>query len=55
VVAVYEDGRRREYIVQDRGGAIGYGHIDVYTGHDNVEEALGFGRQRAHIEIYAPE
>jgi 3D (Asp-Asp-Asp) domain-containing protein len=44
----------RTFIVEDRGGAIGYGKIDVYVGHANIDDALKFGRQRLEVKIYPP-
>jgi 3D (Asp-Asp-Asp) domain-containing protein len=37
------------YIVQDRGGAIKSGHLDVFF--DNVSDMENFGRQYLHIKI----
>jgi 3D (Asp-Asp-Asp) domain-containing protein len=56
VVVEYEDGRVRHYIVEDRGGAIGYAHLDIYVGAGEGAraEAMEFGRQYAKVKIYAP-
>jgi 3D (Asp-Asp-Asp) domain-containing protein len=46
------DGSIRKFIVEDRGGAITAGHLDIYVGHSNRDEAIRFGRQRLRAKIY---
>lgn len=48
---VLEDGRT--FTVQDRGGAIGYGHLDVLV--SSRGQAMDFGRKHLHVKIYAPK
>lgn len=50
------DGSIRGFTVEDRGGAIGYGKLDVYigAGEGARRQAMEFGRQRLNVKIYSP-
>lgn len=50
IVDIPELGMR--CIVQDRGGAITYGHLDIYVGHGNKNDAFQFGRRHLWVRIY---
>jgi len=42
------------FVVEDRGGAISRGKLDLYVGRSNRNDALSYGKQVRTFEIHVP-